>query len=69
MAGSETTSAATTAIQLLVVNYPTKLERLVEEIDSTFPSAKIDVTFAKLQDLAYLNGVVWGRSEIDGCPG
>lgn len=59
MAGSETTSASTTAILLLLVNNQKKLERLVEEIDSTFPSIDDDITFAKIQDLPYLNAVIW----------
>lgn len=48
VAGSETTSSTTTAILLLLVNNQKNLERLTEEIDSTFSSTDDDVTFAKL---------------------
>jgi hypothetical protein len=58
VAGSETTSSATTAILLQLVNNPEKLEYLTKEIRSSF-SEDGDVTFAKLQELPYLNAVVW----------
>jgi Cytochrome P450 len=68
VAGSETTSASTTAFLLLLLNNPNKLERLVEEIDSTFPSADDDITFAKLKELPYLNAVVWEGLRLMAVP-
>ncbi|KAE9378887.1 cytochrome P450 [Stipitochalara longipes BDJ] len=58
VAGSETTSASTTAILLLLVNNLDKLECLTAEIDSAFSKTE-EVTFAKLQELPYLNAVLW----------
>ncbi|KUJ07792.1 cytochrome P450 [Mollisia scopiformis] len=58
VAGSETTSASTTAILLHLVNNPAKLKLLEEEIESKF-SENDEITFAKLHDLPYLNAVIW----------
>ena len=58
VAGSETASASITAILLLLVNNPGKLEVLKKEIDPAFEGDK-EVTFAKLQELSYLNAVLW----------
>ncbi|PMD36797.1 cytochrome P450 [Hyaloscypha variabilis F] len=58
VAGSETTSSNSTAILMLLVNNMDKLQRLIEEIDSVF-SRNDEVTFTKLQELPYLNAVLW----------
>jgi cytochrome P450 len=68
VAGSETTSASTTAILLLLVNNQKKLGRLIEEIDSTFPSMDDDITFAKIQELPYLNAVLWEGLRLMATP-
>jgi hypothetical protein len=44
---------------LQLVNNTEKLKLLVEEIDSAFPSADEDITFAKTQDLRYVNAVIY----------
>jgi cytochrome P450 len=43
---------------LQLVNNPQKLKLLLEEIDKAFPSRDDPVTFAKTQDLQYLNAVL-----------
>jgi len=43
---------------MLLVNNMDKLQRLIEEIDSAF-SRNDEVTFTKLQELSYLNAVLW----------
>jgi len=68
VAGSETTSAATTAILLLLVNNQKKLEVLIEEIDLTFSNVNDDVTFGKLQELPYLNAVIWEGLRLMAAP-
>jgi cytochrome P450 len=42
----------------LLVNNPKKLKYLVAEIDTAFPSKNDPITFAKTQDLPYLNAVI-----------
>ncbi|KAE9368279.1 cytochrome P450 [Stipitochalara longipes BDJ] len=59
VAGSETTSMTVTLILLQLVNNGEKLKNLVREIDSAFPSPSDEVTFAKTQDLKYLNAVIY----------
>ena len=44
---------------LQLVNNPKTLKCLVEEIDNAFPSADEDITFAKTQDLRYMNAVIY----------
>jgi len=58
IAGSDTTSYTLTRLLLLLVNNPEKLEALLTEIDSAFPSREESITFAKTQDLQYLNAVI-----------
>ena len=55
----------TVILEVLVKN-PEKLNCLAEEIDSTFSSGEI--TFAKLQDLPYLNAVIWEGMRVKGAP-
>jgi cytochrome P450 len=43
---------------LLLLNNPDKLKELTSEIDSTFPFLEDNVTFAKTQDLPYLNAAI-----------
>lgn len=42
---------------MLLVNHPDKLKKLMEELDTAFPSKDDPITFAKTQDLPYLNAV------------
>jgi hypothetical protein len=67
-AGSDTTSKSTTAIIVQLVNAQKKLDRLVEEIDLAFPSIDEDITFTKLQELPYLNAVIWEGMRVIGAP-
>jgi cytochrome P450 len=48
-----------TLILLHLVNNPDKLKILVEEINTSFPSPGDQVTFAKTQDMKYLNAVIY----------
>ncbi|KAE9365295.1 cytochrome P450, partial [Stipitochalara longipes BDJ] len=57
-AGTDTTSHSLTCVLLLLVNNPRKLEILVAELDTAFPSKRDPITFAKTQDLPYLNAVI-----------
>jgi cytochrome P450 len=50
---------AVTQTLLLLVNNPEKLKSLVREIDTAFPSANDEITFSKIQDLKYLNAVIY----------
>jgi hypothetical protein len=59
VAGTDTTSMTVTQCLLQLVNNPEKLKLLVEEIDRAFPSADEDITFAKTQDLRYMNAVIY----------
>ncbi|KAF8848211.1 cytochrome P450 [Acephala macrosclerotiorum] len=54
----DTTSTTATFTLLLLVHNQDKLTKLVEEIDSAFPSKTDSITFAKTQDLPYLNAVI-----------
>lgn len=58
IAGSDTTSLTATFTLLLLLNNQEKLKELISEIDSTFPSLEDTITFAKTQDLPYLNSVI-----------
>ena len=44
--------------QLLLLNNPRTLKALKAEIDAAFPSVDDPITFAKTQDLHYLNAVI-----------
>ncbi|PMD30788.1 cytochrome P450 [Hyaloscypha variabilis F] len=57
-AGTDTTSHTITCALLLLVNNPKKLKYLVAELDRAFPSKNDPITFAKTQDLPYLNAVI-----------
>ncbi|CZR69470.1 related to benzoate 4-monooxygenase cytochrome P450 [Phialocephala subalpina] len=58
IAGADTTSTTAAFTLLLLVHNQDKLKKLVEEIDSAFPSKTDSITFAKTQDLPYLNAVI-----------
>lgn len=58
IAGSDTSSMTLTCTLLLLVNNPEKLTKLINEIDETFPDKDGEITFAKTQDLPYLNAVI-----------
>lgn len=58
IAGSDTTSLTATFTLLLLLNNQEKLRELRAEIDSAFPSQDDTITFAKTQDLPYLNAVI-----------
>jgi cytochrome P450 len=58
IAGSDTTSLTVTFTLLLLLNNQDKLKEVTAEIDSTFPSLGDTITFAKTQDLPYLNAVI-----------
>jgi len=58
IAGSDTTSFSATCAVILLVNNPEKMKALLEEIDRSFPDKDELTTFAKTQDLPYLNGVI-----------
>ena len=49
---------------MLLLNNPEKLKRLVEELDTAFPSLDDHITFAKTQDLPYLNAVINETSRV-----
>lgn len=51
-------NASITAFLLLLVNNLDKLEHLTAEIDSEFGNNE-DITFRALQELPYLNAVIW----------
>lgn len=57
-AGSDTTSVTVTFTLLLLLNNPGTIEPLIAEIDKAFPSKSDTITFAKTQDLPYLNAVL-----------
>lgn len=58
IAGSDTSSMTLTCTLLLLVNNSEKLTKLINEIDEAFPDIKGDITFAKTQDLPFLNAVI-----------
>lgn len=58
IAGSDITGTSTTFAVLLLLNNPEKLRALRDEIDTAFPSKDDPITFAKTQDLHYLNAVI-----------
>jgi cytochrome P450 len=58
IAGSDTTSLTATFTLLLLLNNQEKLWELRAEIDLAFPSQDDTITFAKTQDLPYLNAVI-----------
>jgi cytochrome P450 len=43
---------------MLLVHHQDKLKKLEEEIDAAFPSKDDPITFARTQDLPYLNAVI-----------
>jgi cytochrome P450 len=43
---------------MLLLNHPDKLKTLLAEIDSAFPSEHDSITYAKTQELPYLNAVL-----------
>jgi cytochrome P450 len=58
IAGSDTTSLTATFTLLLLLNNQEKLSCLIEEIDASFLEKEDKITFAKTQDLPYLNAVI-----------
>ena len=58
IAGSDTTSLTATFTLLLLLNNQNKLKELISEIDTAFPSIEDTITFAKTQDLPYLNAAI-----------
>jgi cytochrome P450 len=58
IAGSDTTSLTATFTLLLLLKNREKLKELRAEIDSKFVSLDDTITFAKTQDLPYLNAVI-----------
>ncbi len=58
IAGSDTTSTTATFTLLLLVNNPDKLKKAIQELDVSFPAKDDPITFAKTQDLPYLNAVI-----------
>ncbi|KAF8848447.1 cytochrome P450 [Acephala macrosclerotiorum] len=58
IAGSDTTSTTATFTLVLLLNNQDKLKKLVEEIDASFPSKDDPITFARTQELPYLNAVI-----------
>jgi cytochrome P450 len=58
IAGSDTTGLTATFTLLLLLNNQEKLKELTAEIDSNFVSLDDTITFAKTQDLPYLNAVI-----------
>jgi len=58
VAGSDTSSTTLTFTLLLLVNNIEKMIKLRGEIDEAFPDKDGDITFAKTQDLPYLNAVI-----------
>jgi cytochrome P450 len=58
IAGADTTGTSATYTVALLVNHPEKLSALKKEIDTAFPSKDSPITFAKAQDLPYLNAVI-----------
>ncbi|TGO34982.1 hypothetical protein BHYA_0174g00060 [Botrytis hyacinthi] len=58
IAGSDTTGTTCTFTLLLLLNNPSKLQLLTQEILSAFPSKNDIITFANTQDLPYLNAAI-----------
>ncbi len=60
IAGSDTTGVTSMFALFLLLKNPEKLKALRKEIDETFPSkdAVDDITFARTQELTYLNAVI-----------
>ncbi|KAM0133962.1 hypothetical protein ACHAP3_005678 [Botrytis cinerea] len=58
IAGSDTTGTTCTFTLLLLLNNPSKLHLLTQEILSAFPSKHDTITFANTQDLPYLNAAI-----------
>lgn len=58
IAGSDTTAITDTFTLVLLLNHPKKLKILLAEIDSEFPSRYDSITYAKTQELPYLNAVL-----------
>jgi len=57
-----------TLVLLQLVNNPDKLMSLVSEIDDAFPSREDEITFARTQELKYLNAVVYEALRLGGHP-
>lgn len=49
---------------MLLLNNTQELKRLIEELDVAFPSLEDPITFAKTQDLPYLNAVINEASRV-----
>ncbi|KAF7882809.1 uncharacterized protein EAF02_006172 [Botrytis sinoallii] len=58
IAGSDTTGTTCTFTLLLLLNNPSKLQLLTQEILSAFPSQNDTITFANTQELPYLNAAI-----------
>ncbi|ATZ49028.1 hypothetical protein BCIN_04g02280 [Botrytis cinerea B05.10] len=58
IAGSDTTGTTCTFTLLLLLNNPSKLHLLTQEILSAFPSKHDTITFANTQELPYLNAAI-----------
>ena len=58
IAGSDTSAVTLTHTYLLLLNNPEKLNKLIAEIDTAFPSKHDSITFANTQDLPYLNACI-----------
>lgn len=58
IAGTDTTSHTLTSALCLLLNNPSKLKALEKEIQTAFPNEIDDITFARTQDLPYLNAVI-----------
>ena len=58
IAGSDTTASSVTFALLLLLENPSKLKKLIEELDDAFPYRNDQVTLSKTQELPYLNAVI-----------
>jgi cytochrome P450 len=65
---SEMTAGLVTGTLFQLVNNPQKPECLIEEIDSTFPSVDGYLIIAKLQELPYLNAMIWESMRLMSIP-
>ena len=53
--GSDTTATTFTAIQYYFLLYPSKFDRLRNEIDAYFPHGEEPTDFARMANMPYLN--------------
>lgn len=56
--GTETTTAATSALTYMLLQHPDKMAKLRAELDSTIKDAQTDMTFTNLRKLSYLNACI-----------